>query len=220
MSRQNVWTTFVSLTSNNFAVPSHSKYLARCTSKYLYSRSLTTKRASDKDYYLEKSVIPTMHFQKSLPRLPIPQLNSTLEKYLLTVKPLLTASEFETTQKSVDKFRQEEGPKLHQQLLEFDSKNKDTSYLSEVWFDMYLKGREPLPINSNPFMAWRLEENPQKNEQSVKATSLVVSSLKFYHSLRDGILSPDWFETKPSRTQLWLSKKILSLIPSSISYYG
>eukprot|EP01135_Chromosphaera_perkinsii_P011792 Nk52_evm38s2496 gene=Nk52_evmTU38s2496 len=93
-------------------------------------------------------------------------------------------------------------------------------YLSAVWFDMYLRMRDSLPINSNPFMAWKPEEDSRKNEQSVKAASLLTSSLRFYHSLRDGILAPDWFETKPEKSSSGWFKNLIRLVPTQLSYYG
>jgi hypothetical protein len=41
-------------------------------------------------------------------------------------------------------------PFLHDSLVERDKKNKHTSYISAWWFDMYLKDRNPVPINVNP----------------------------------------------------------------------
>lgn len=43
------------------------------------------------------SPINTYKYQASLPRLPIPELDSSLNKYLLSVKPLLNASDYATT---------------------------------------------------------------------------------------------------------------------------
>lgn len=36
--------------------------------------------------------------QQSLPRLPVPPLQATLEKYLLSVRPLLTEEEYRNTE--------------------------------------------------------------------------------------------------------------------------
>ncbi|CAF96029.1 unnamed protein product, partial [Tetraodon nigroviridis] len=32
--------------------------------------------------YLQRSLVPTMHYQKSLPRLPIPKLEDTMKRFL------------------------------------------------------------------------------------------------------------------------------------------
>lgn len=47
---------------------------------------------------LQKSPVKTDYFQKSLPRLPIPKLDKTCERYLATQKALLDDQEFKTTE--------------------------------------------------------------------------------------------------------------------------
>lgn len=42
---------------------------------------------------------------------------------------------------------------LQERLVELDKKNKHTSYISDLWFDMYLKSRAPLVLNCNPFIS-------------------------------------------------------------------
>lgn len=43
----------------------------------------------------------TLSHQTSLPRLPVPQLQSTIGKYLTAVKPLLDKNEYDATQKVI-----------------------------------------------------------------------------------------------------------------------
>ena len=54
---------------------------------------------------------------------------------------------------------------LQQALVAHDAANKHTSYISEPWFDMYLKQRIPVPINSNPFMAFAMDPDTRYNHQ-------------------------------------------------------
>lgn len=44
--------------------------------------------------YLQRSIVPTMHYQDSLPRLPVPKLEDTLRRYLSAQKPLLDDAQF------------------------------------------------------------------------------------------------------------------------------
>ncbi|PNJ53950.1 CPT2 isoform 3 [Pongo abelii] len=46
--------------------------------------------------YLQRSIVPTMHYQDSLPRLPIPKLEDTIRRYLSAQKPLLDDGQFRT----------------------------------------------------------------------------------------------------------------------------
>ena len=50
-----------------------------------------------------------MHFQASLPRLPIPKLEDTSRRYLDAQKPLLTPEQYEKTKKVTENFIGYEG---------------------------------------------------------------------------------------------------------------
>ncbi len=51
----------------------------------------------------------TYSLQDRMPRLPVPDLKKTCEKYLKTVKPLVTQEEFERTRREVEKFVENDG---------------------------------------------------------------------------------------------------------------
>ncbi|XP_013419216.1 carnitine O-palmitoyltransferase 1, muscle isoform isoform X1 [Lingula anatina] len=90
----------------------------------------------------------TFSLQNVLPRLPVPSLEQTCHKYLLSVKPLLTEAEYAQTKQVVEQFKQNEGPKL-QGYLKLRAWNK-VNWLSEWWNDLaYLYQRSPIAINSN-----------------------------------------------------------------------
>jgi carnitine O-acetyltransferase len=65
----------------------------------------------------------TFALQSKLPRLPIPKLDSTLQKYLVSLRPFpaLTTG---GTEKIVNTFLSDpkQGPLLQQRLTEYDSK--------------------------------------------------------------------------------------------------
>ena len=68
----------------------------------------------------------TLSKQASLPRMPVPQLTSTINRYLDAVKPFLNDSEYEKTKKVATDFAKENGlgEKL-QSLLVQKSKTTD-----------------------------------------------------------------------------------------------
>ncbi|XP_023227745.1 carnitine O-palmitoyltransferase 2, mitochondrial-like [Centruroides sculpturatus] len=170
--------------------------------------------------FLQQSIVPTMHFQASLPRLPIPELEKTCERYLNAVKPITSEEEFKRTQGIVESFKNNIGKVLHEELIELDKKNKFTSYISGPWFDMYLKSRTPVVLNFNPFLSFKNDSKPAYNDQLIRATNMLISSLRFFKSLRAEILEPEVFHLNPEKSDTPFFRKIVRFFPKSISWYG
>ncbi|XP_058808413.1 carnitine O-palmitoyltransferase 2, mitochondrial [Phymastichus coffea] len=185
---------------------------------YIYCKKSTS--VNDEYEYIQKSKVPTMHFQPSLPHLPIPKLEDSCKRYLNAQRPLLQDEQMQKTEAIVNKFLKGEGQALHAELVRSDAANKHTSYISELWFDMYLRDRKPLPINYNPFLVFSPEDKEQYNRQLVKATNLVVSSLRFLKSLRANLLEPEVFHLNPKKSDTNLFRTFTGLLPSSVSWYG
>ncbi|CEJ04854.1 Putative Carnitine O-acetyltransferase [Rhizopus microsporus] len=59
---------------------------------------------------------PMLRYQKNLPKLPVPALSATLQKYLQSVRPLLSDAEFQRTEQAVKEFEAPGG--LGQELQE------------------------------------------------------------------------------------------------------
>uniref|UniRef100_A0A8C5PGZ5 Carnitine palmitoyltransferase 2 n=1 Tax=Leptobrachium leishanense TaxID=445787 RepID=A0A8C5PGZ5_9ANUR len=94
--------------------------------------------------YVHRSIVPTMHFQKSLPRLPIPKLEDTMKRYLNAQTPLLDAEQFSKTEQLAKTFQAGAGQQLHDELVSQDKQNKHTSYISGQGFDRHLFGMRNL----------------------------------------------------------------------------
>uniref|UniRef100_A0A182RSJ5 Choline/carnitine acyltransferase domain-containing protein n=1 Tax=Anopheles funestus TaxID=62324 RepID=A0A182RSJ5_ANOFN len=183
-------------------------------------QSTSARRTTGDEYqYLQRSKIPMLHFQPSLPRLPIPELEKTCARYLAAQQPLLSPDAFERTKEAVKQFSQEDGPKLQTLLKEFDAKNKHTSYISEPWFDMYLRDRAPLPLNYNPLLMMNPDPRPAFNDPVLRTTNLVISSLRFMKSLRSKTLEPEVFHLNPAKSDTHMFRTVTSLMPSIISTY-
>lgn len=71
----------------------------------------------------------TFAAQDSLPKLPIPELSSTCQKYMDVLKPLQTARERVETQIAVKEFLAEDGPDLQEKLKNY-AQGK-TSYIEQ-----------------------------------------------------------------------------------------
>ncbi|KAJ8869554.1 hypothetical protein PR048_028545 [Dryococelus australis] len=161
-----------------------------------------------------------MHFQKSLPRLPIPKLEDTCRRYLAAQMPLLNEAELNQTKEYVARFGEVEGKLLQDQLKDWDAKNKHTSYICESWFDMYLRDRDPLPINYNPAIVFVNETRPEYNTQTIRATNMLISSLRFKKSLQEGILKPEVFHLNPKKSDTALFTAVTRMLPPFVSWYG
>ncbi|OZJ03582.1 hypothetical protein BZG36_03048 [Bifiguratus adelaidae] len=131
----------------------------------------------------------TFKYQDSLPRLPIPPLADTIQRYLAAVAPFQDADEHAETEAAAIEFLANEGPELQEKLTEYaDTKS---SYIEEFWYDSYLSYTDPVVLNLNPFFLLEDDPTPQRNDQVVRAASLIVSTLKFVSALRDKAMEPD-----------------------------
>ncbi|XP_013002104.1 carnitine O-palmitoyltransferase 2, mitochondrial isoform X2 [Cavia porcellus] len=170
--------------------------------------------------FLQHSIVPTMHYQDSLPRLPIPKLEDTIRRYLSAQKPLLSDDQFRKTEQFCKSFENGTGKELHKQLVAHDKQNKHTSYISGPWFDMYLTARDSIVLNFNPFMAFNPDPKSGYNDQLTRATNLVVSALRFLKTLRAGLLEPEVFHLNPAKSDTNTFKRLIRFVPSSLSWYG
>lgn len=62
--------------------------------------------------------------QSDLPKLPVPQLEDTLRRYLRALEGLQTEREHKASELAVHEFLHGEGPRIHEKLIEY-SKEQD-----------------------------------------------------------------------------------------------
>ncbi|XP_042637442.1 carnitine O-palmitoyltransferase 1, liver isoform [Orycteropus afer afer] len=87
-------------------------------------------------------------FQTSLPRLPVPAVKDTVNRYLESVRPLMKEDDFRRMTELAEDFAVNLGPRL-QWYLKLKSWWA-TNYVSDWWEEyVYLRGRGPLMVNSN-----------------------------------------------------------------------
>ena len=129
----------------------------------------------------------------NLPRLPIPALDDTVERYLASVRPLTTPDEFTSHESLVRDFQQTTGKILHDKLVQRDAADAASgqypfSYIERDWDDMYLGGRWSIPINSNPFYVLNPapESHAHLNAQIPRAAAFVTSSINYWRKVKTG----------------------------------
>ncbi|KAJ3053646.1 hypothetical protein HK097_003759 [Rhizophlyctis rosea] len=97
----------------------------------------------------------TFAHQPNLPRLPIPDLDETLQRYQKSLRPVLDPATLSTSTSHITSFRNGLGPVLQQRLKEHD-KGEPNSWLERWWLRLaYHSWREGLMINSNWYMLAR-----------------------------------------------------------------
>ena len=91
-----------------------------------YSKDQRDPLASNQPMYQQGI---TFSAQDKLPKLPIPELESSTTKYLAALKPLQTPREHAETQQAVEEFLKSEGPELQARLKKYA--NGKTSYIEQ-----------------------------------------------------------------------------------------
>ncbi|CAG8836968.1 34510_t:CDS:2, partial [Racocetra persica] len=101
-------------------------------------------------YPVDTSVGPLLRYQKSLPRLLVPALSETLEKYLKSVRALTNEEEYAKTQAIVTEFQKPGGigEELHKRLLEKANNPNVINWLEDWWNETaYFGYRDPIVVN-------------------------------------------------------------------------
>lgn len=146
-----------------------------------------------------------------LPRLPVPPLEDTLNRYIDRIEPLQDLKQNKRTRHVVFSPDNLEKLKiLHEKLVRYDNElaqeNPYSSYIEQFWYDAYLLYDASVVLNVNPF--FQLQDDPTLKDsfshsrsqngpygiytiQIKRASKLVTSMLKFIQQLRQGTLKPD-----------------------------
>ncbi|OAX81371.1 hypothetical protein ACJ72_04284 [Emergomyces africanus] len=139
-----------------------------------------------------------LRFEDSLPRLPVPALEETGKRYLKSVHPLLTESEFKKTSKAVEEFIRPggEGEPLQKRLLARAADPKHVNWLYEWWNDAaYLAYRDPVVPYVSYFYSYR--DDRHRRNPAKRAAAITTSVLEFKKQVDDGSLEPEYLRKEP-----------------------
>lgn len=132
------------------------------------------------------------NFQACLPTLPVPPLKQTTDRYLVSVKPLLSDDDYKEMESKVAKFLKNEGWKL--QLFLQVRTLYTSSWLWDWWEKyVYLRGRSPIMIGSNYYIMDTIYARICDN-QAARAASMINEAFKFKRLV-------DWESLEPVRLQ-------------------
>ncbi|KAM8924854.1 choline O-acetyltransferase [Pelodytes ibericus] len=134
---------------------------------------------------LEKTAGKSCEDAESLPKLPVPPLQQTMDRYLTCMKHLVTEEQYRKSKSSVERFLVSGGvgEMLQQKLLE--RREKTENWLHQYWLDdMYLNNRLPLPVNSSPAVIFARQNFHDVNDH-LRFTANLISGVLDYKTLLD-----------------------------------
>eukprot|EP00924_Labyrinthula_sp_SR-Ha-C_P000044 snap_masked-scaffold_60-processed-gene-0.28-mRNA-1 protein AED:0.01 eAED:0.01 QI:87/1/1/1/1/1/3/71/656 len=133
--------------------------------------------------------------QKFLPKLPFCPIEVLKTNYLRAIKPLIGKDELEEETKNYEQFISTSFPTLFEKLETHHALQEN--YIHDFWLDSYKTIRDPLPINVNPIFVLEDDPTPSRNNQVIRASSILLSSIKFISSLKRETLEPDVWRRTP-----------------------
>ena len=127
-----------------------------------------------------------------LPRLPIPDVTQTLQRYSETLFPLKPEAEVNAHLRKLQAFQSGSAQRLNRQLRQIEKKaSKKAQYpynfIEQLWDDGYLAFRGPSPINISPALTLRPIKRID-NSQCGVAAEYVYACLRWYEKFVSGEL--------------------------------
>jgi carnitine O-acetyltransferase len=139
-----------------------------------------------------------LRFEDSLPRLPVPTLEETAQRYLKSVHPLLSKTEFEATTKAVNEFVAPGGPGegLQKRLVARRENPEIRNWIAEWWNEAaYMGYRDPVVPYVSYFYSHR---DDRKRRNPVKrAAAISTAVLEFKKMVDSGSLEPEYMKKLP-----------------------
>ena len=123
-----------------------------------------------------------------LPRVPLPTLEESCERFVAWCAPLLTADELAATEAAVASFLRPDGPgrKLHAALEQYDASESVHSWLDTFWPSRYLGRRDRIALNANFFFLFR-----DSDQRQVERTAgLIAAAVNYKLQLDEELVAP------------------------------
>ncbi|AAZ10423.1 carnitine O-palmitoyltransferase II, putative [Trypanosoma equiperdum] len=127
-----------------------------------------------------------------LPRLPIPTLEATAERYRASIWPLKSAEMVKNHLQKFDTFLTSSAGGLQAALVEADTAAAACgvypySYIEALWEDMYLSNREPVLVNVNPAITTKKLKNAGDTQAAVGAAVVHSIARWVYNAVNKGV---------------------------------
>lgn len=139
-----------------------------------------------------------LRFQESLPRLVVPTLQETAERYVKSVHPLLSTPEFEFTQSAVTEFLKPGGvgEALQNKLLAKAADPNVKNWLIDWWnASAYLGYRDPVVPYVSYFYSYK--DDKKRRDPAKRAAAITTAALEFKKMVDGGTLEPEYMRKQP-----------------------
>lgn len=142
----------------------------------------------------------------TLPKLPVPSLQSTCENYLRIIEPLVTPSELQEAKHHVAQFLSSGGDGEFLQNLLIERAKSTINWLEDWWMSAaYLSYRLPVLIHSSPGMTFDAMCDSMGGNRQLRVAARIAFKLRLY-----------WEDAKVDKiTPLMLGKQKLDMYQSS-----
>ena len=146
--------------------------------------------------FLEPHDTPLYRYQQQLPRLPVPTLEETIERFLPTALPLAeNEEEVVSLHKKCRDFLEEAKP-LQERLLQRQAEMKDSSWLQQWWNALgYLQVRDPIVIYVSYF--FQLADDSAAWTGIQRGAAALRASTEFRQLVCSGNLPQDMIGAMP-----------------------
>ncbi|HUK73415.1 MAG TPA: choline/carnitine O-acyltransferase [Streptosporangiaceae bacterium] len=130
----------------------------------------------------------TFGSEDRLPRVPLPTLEESCDRFLEWCEPLLTADERAATETAVASFLRPDGParQLHAALEQYDAADGVHSWLDTFWPYRYLGRRDRIALNANFFFLFEASEQGQVE----RAAGLVAVAVGYKLLIDEQLIQP------------------------------
>ena len=128
---------------------------------------------------------------EDLPRLPLPDLSSTLDMYLNSRQVFMSKTEYKATSNLIRKFREDgTGAKLQGRLNALQSDTKIENWISDIYADcVYLGRRDPIYPYGIFIAGHPLTE--YQHSQAERAAVIARATIELQTQIENGTLEPD-----------------------------
>lgn len=139
-----------------------------------------------------------LRFQDSLPRLPVPSLDETAARYLKSLHPILSPTEFEQSKAAIVDFIKPGGvgAKLQEKLIARREDPKHKNWIYEWWNEAaYLAYRDPVVPYVSYFYSHR--DDRKRRDPVKRAAAISTAVLSFKKMVDSGSLEPEYMKKLP-----------------------